>query len=359
MDDKLTTRCQLAHQSDQSFREDCYQLFQNIRNASFHQHPDWLFTCGTYLTIEPLLLVLVYDSEQQPVLLLPVNSKQAARRVRLLRHEHVSLSDILAHNSLDQEQLNHALEKALHSLNPIWSDVRGWDMPSTSTLIEAANGQLENCLLKPGRQSAHFDCSQDTLPVPGKLRRNLNRLRKKLESQSDITVDTYTEGSALTQALEQFMLLEKSGWKGRGSSTAIDDDQQLKTFYQQLLVSEYPGLQAVISLLRVDNKPIAAQFGVRCANTLNLLKIAYDEDFSPYSPGSLLLMDMLAKVKEMDIDTLSLVTAPIWAERWHPSTTQAWHLCMYNTSIAGKKQKLLDQGSTQIKHGIKKAIGQK
>jgi len=294
-------------------------------------------------------------------MVLPLCNPPADSRRVHPTHDHLSLNDVLAHASLTQDEPTffNAIQQVLSATGDNWWDWQISNVPKHSALIQIlgkinanlvnteapatttsinTNTKLSNgrWFLQHSRFSASFDCRSEACPPQGKLKRNLRRLRKQLEEQGNVCIEHVVDADALPRAFDVFLQVEASGWKGADkSATAIGDDEQLRAFYQSLLTPSTQGLQPEINLLWCDEHCIAAQFGLRTGDYLSLLKIGYNEEYARYSPGYLLLESVLASTQTRNIHTLSLVTSPPWAERWHPNTVPVWHVNYYNHCSMG------------------------
>ena len=321
---------------------DWLTLLSALPQSRFYHHPDWFLAIDQHLLTQPLELCAVSD-ELGPVALFPGNFANQRHRFSAPVHDHLSLGDALLHPKLSSDGLVELMDTLLcESSPPLW-DWQIGNAPARSALAQAwSEEDVPNTQMRKARESAWFDLS-DTLPPGGKLRRNLKRLRSKFSNEGELTLQWVTGKAELLKAYEHFLALESSGWKGKpGQSTAIEDDPKLAGFYRQLLSPSYPGLEPVITLLWLDERCIAAQYGLKTGDCLSLLKIAYAEEHASFSPGSLLLQDVITEAATLGVQTLSLVTSPPWASRWHPETEPVWHVTRYANNSGGLALKTLD-----------------
>ena len=225
------------------------------------------------------------------------------------------------------------------------------DLPADSVLggaLGAETAAPEGWSRRPSRASARFALDGDACHPPGKLRRNLARLRRRLATRGALRVETVTgadgapTAARLEAAFERFLAVEASGWKGE-EGTAIARDPALTGFYRALLAPREPGLAARIDLLWLDEECVAAQYALVTDRRLSLLKIGYDERHADCSPGSLLLESTLEHARAAGLATLSLVTSPPWAARWHPEERALWHVVRYVDSMEGRARRVLDR----------------
>lgn len=318
------------------------QLFAAQTEARFYQHPDWLLAAATHLLEKPVECACVYHDEKL-VLLLPWQARLHRHRFQAPMHDHLTLGDVLVSPSLSNADVQEAVRHALALAGDAQWDWHIGNVPQRSALVRCTDGNPQ-WQQRMARQSAWFDLTAGQSPGSGKLRRNLKRLRVKLQEQGQIRTQWLTGSDELQAALQHFLTLEVSGWKGeRGIATAIATSASLQGFYEQLLNPQYAGLQPLIALLWLDEQCIAAQYALQTDSCLSLLKIAYDERFSHFSPGSLLLQDTAEHAMQQQLTTLSLVTAPPWAERWHPQSEPVWHLTHYADNPGGHALRTLER----------------
>ncbi len=277
----------------------------------------------------------------------------------LPRHPHLSLADVAWHKDLAPRDGSRVIDQVLESAGA-YAGFRAANVPDDSPLVAAARQEgpdAERWNLKPAGETAWFDMDAETV-VPGSLRRNISRLRRKLDQEGDVQTvcDWQSDAETRNTAFAEFLELEASGWKGaNGTGSAISADKALTGFYQQLLSPETGSFTPVIHRLKFNEKTIAAQYGLITGSTLSLLKVAYDETYAKFSPGSLLLSDVLGAAPEHGLERVSLVTSPAWSKRWHPNTQPIWHVTRYASGVGGQALRRWDTSRARLKHLIRPA----
>ncbi|MEQ9519279.1 MAG: GNAT family N-acetyltransferase [Parvibaculum sp.] len=122
-------------------------------------------------------------------------------------------------------------------------------------------------------------------------RKSLARNRRRLEEMGKLSLETYSEGDALDEALQHFLQLEEAGWKGK-SGTALASSPHTKAFAEMAFGSTGATLAhppaTRIDLLMLDENPIAASVSIQVGRTTFTLKSAFDENFRNQSPGLVL-----------------------------------------------------------------------
>jgi hypothetical protein len=123
-----------------------------------------------------------------------------------------------------------------------------------------------------------------------KRRKELKRLRNRFAEQGTLVSQSLTVGDDLEPYLQDFLTLEQAGWKGeRGSSLA--DEAGLITALRKGLHAAHEKGQLRFWRITFNGAPVAALFAIVDKGQAMLGKIAYDEAWSKYSPGVLIILD--------------------------------------------------------------------
>ena len=121
-------------------------------------------------------------------------------------------------------------------------------------------------------------------------RKKLRQHRRRLAEKGALTSIVATDPEAVRNALEDFMQMEASGWKGR-QGTALLCHPGDAAFMRKAIVEMAMRGCASIHALYLDKKPVSMQLVVRAGAAAFTWKTAYDEQFHDFSPGMLLLED--------------------------------------------------------------------
>lgn len=149
--------------------------------------------------------------------------------------------------------------------------------------------------------------------------RELRRQWRRLGEQGEL-VHTVASGPAdLSPAMDAFLRLEASGWKGRQGS-ALDSDRSRRDFAMELVEAYGRAGGCRIDLLSLDGRPVAGLVTLRRGTAAATWKIAYDEDLARFSPGAQVLR--LASDTFVADGTLAAVDS--LARPGHPLLDRAW-----------------------------------
>jgi CelD/BcsL family acetyltransferase involved in cellulose biosynthesis len=124
--------------------------------------------------------------------------------------------------------------------------------------------------------------------LPAKRRRELARIERKLIALGQVRYHE-ARGTGARDALETFLALEASGWKGQ-AGTALVQTPRSASFIRSAY-REFAGVdQGRVVWLSLDGRPIAAGLIFDSPGRSWFAKIAYDETLAHVSPGVQLVM---------------------------------------------------------------------
>jgi CelD/BcsL family acetyltransferase involved in cellulose biosynthesis len=126
--------------------------------------------------------------------------------------------------------------------------------------------------------------------LSGSSRKKLRQHRRKLSEKGALTSVVASEPAAVQAALEQFLTMEASGWKGR-EGTALLSDKADAAFMRGAIAALAEHGCASLHSLYLDGKPVSMQIVVRAGAAAFTWKTAYDETLRDFSPGMLLFED--------------------------------------------------------------------
>lgn len=152
-----------------------------------------------------------------------------------------------------------------------------------------------------------------------KKRKEFRRLKARLGETGTLSFDALEPGEPVTPWIEDFLALEQAGWKGR-RGTAVAGNEILERALRVAL----EGLAAHGDLgfwkLAVDGRPVAMLFAVMSGDRAWPVKIAHDEAFARFSPGSLIILEATREL--MRSGRFSLVDS--CAVPGHPQIESLW-----------------------------------
>ncbi|MGY3451298.1 GNAT family N-acetyltransferase [Bradyrhizobium sp. USDA 4353] len=130
---------------------------------------------------------------------------------------------------------------------------------------------------------------QDALGT--KKLKELRRLRHRLAEHGEVRFDVARAPHEVAAALETFLTLEASGWKGRRGTALIQNAGDAAFIRRAAPDLAEQGACEIISLL-VGDAAIAAGVVLRHQGRAFFFKLGVDERFARYSPGVQLTLDL-------------------------------------------------------------------
>ena len=153
-------------------------------------------------------------------------------------------------------------------------------------------------------------------------RRNFGRLRRQLEASGQFEYEIARSPADVRMALEEFLLLENAGWKGR-QRTSLAADRFRAAFAREAVNNLAERDLCRIHSFKIDGRVIASLIVFVQSGHAWTWKTTYDEGFAQYSPGTLLIMQVTAT--HLDDPNIQLtdscavedhpVMARLWSER--------------------------------------------
>ncbi|MBB4360571.1 CelD/BcsL family acetyltransferase involved in cellulose biosynthesis [Bradyrhizobium sp. CIR18] len=196
----------------------------------------------------------------------------------------------------------------------------------------AAMTALEQVLIRDGLRPrvlssyirASLDATQDaeTLlrdALGTKKLKELRRQRHRLEEHGPVAFDVARRPDEIGPALETFLQLEASGWKGK-RGTALVQHAGDATFIRRAVPALAETAQCEIVTLRAGTTPVAAGIVLRHQDRAFFFKLGIDERFARYSPGVQLTLDL---TRHLCADP-AITSADSTASADHPMINPIW-----------------------------------
>lgn len=198
-------------------------------------------------------------------------------------------------------------EESVGRLGTLSLNEVGLDSPAWSALQRVLEQRQQSWTVLEEYERPVLDTrAEDTfdaylLNLKAKKRQSLRRKWRQLADLGELKYQR-THGHDVSQAMAEFLALERSGWKG-AFGTAMDLSQFTRSLAHDVVCSSEFGATH-IEALRLDDRPIAMSIHLAVNGQAFFFKPAFDEAYAAYSPGQLL---HLKTIEELYRDR--------WAER--------------------------------------------
>jgi CelD/BcsL family acetyltransferase involved in cellulose biosynthesis len=272
--------------------------------------PEWIASSiRAFASKRPVLLITVRDGSRLRAVLPLLEEKVWAYGLPATKlrsaADHSPRFDFIHGRGPGIEEVLQAGWKELKS-QPHWDVIELVNVPEGGAAERLLSGAGEDGFLTYQHQCAQSpyillnkykpagDFSQ--FARSSRFRYKLRHFWRELEKIGDISLRRVE--AADPEILREFYGLEQSGWKGK-RGTAIACSGEMRQFYDS--IANYAAQYGYLSLyfLHQGDSVLAAHFALTCGGGYYPLKVAYDEKYSQYGPGHLIigavLQDCLAR----------------------------------------------------------------
>lgn len=173
-------------------------------------------------------------------------------------------------------------------------------------------------------QRACLDATQDgdetlSAALGAKKIKELRRQRNRLADDGEVAFRIAAPGPDTATALDAFLTLEASGWKGIGG-TALAQSEDDASFIRDAVPALVADCAAQVATLSSGDKVVAAGIVLRHLRRGYFFKIAYDETAAKTSPGVQITLDitraLCADGGIDDVDSTAISNHPMIDKIW-------------------------------------------
>lgn len=149
--------------------------------------------------------------------------------------------------------------------------------------------------------------------------REMRRQWRLLEKEGTVSYNVARQPAEIRRRTEEFLSLEAKGWKGRKRSALIND--RYRAAFAREAISNLAEADAVrIHTIDLEGRAIASLVVFVMAGEAYTWKTAYDEGYSRFSPGKLLMM----KLTDWHLDDANVMRTDSCAVPDHPIMSRFW-----------------------------------
>lgn len=162
------------------------------------------------------------------------------------------------------------------------------------------------------------------------FKHNLNKARNRLQKLGDMQVEFITGSNASPDYLARMANVENNSWKA-AAGTSILQSQELVDFYTRLCERLSKPGWLEWHFLNTDEKTISAHLSIMFSTTLAIWKIGYDDDYKKYSPGSILMEDVIKRACSCEnTHEVNMMTDMPWHDNWKTSKREYFKVRIYS-----------------------------
>ncbi len=155
--------------------------------------------------------------------------------------------------------------------------------------------------------------------ISSRHRSEWRRRKRRLAERGELVFERLEKTADVMPWLEEFMELEKSGWKGK-TGTALACQPHTREFALRAVPAFHARGRLEFFRLRLDGRTIASTFGFVQRGVAWMVKIAFDESLHRFSPGGLLVIELTeAFMADPHVHLVDSCAAPD-----HPLVSHVW-----------------------------------
>jgi hypothetical protein len=165
---------------------------------------------------------------------------------------------------------------------------------------------------------------------PSRVRNTVKRKQRKLQREQGYEIRLFTD-NLLDQALADYRAVYNASWKA---------NEVFEPFVEGLAKGFSARGWLRLAILYIKDKPAAAQFWFVAHGKASIFKLAYDEAWKRYSPGSILIAYLMQHVIDIDkVDEVDfLMGNDAYKQDWMSERRQRWRLsCIDNAPLVRRE----------------------
>jgi CelD/BcsL family acetyltransferase involved in cellulose biosynthesis len=150
--------------------------------------------------------------------------------------------------------------------------------------------KISRALLRPRADAEAFLAAA----LPAKSRKEFRRLERRLAESGELRYTAAASDAEIERWIDDFLLLEAGGWKGaRGSAFNCTDEN--RAFFSRIAREAARRGRLMMLGLHVGGRPVALKCNLLAPHGSFAFKIAYDEAYARFSPGTLLELENIRR----------------------------------------------------------------
>jgi CelD/BcsL family acetyltransferase involved in cellulose biosynthesis len=131
--------------------------------------------------------------------------------------------------------------------------------------------------------------------LPGRKLKEFRRLWRRLAERGTLAVRALDPAERAERWIGAFLELEARGWKGR-AGTALDSTPASRAHFEGIALEAHRRARLVMHSLTLEGRPIAMSCKFLAGDGAFAYKIAHDEIYEQYSPGTLLELECIVRM---------------------------------------------------------------
>ncbi len=159
--------------------------------------------------------------------------------------------------------------------------------------------------------------------LPSQLKNTIKRKQSKLNREHVWEVKIYAKIQDIESPYQEYKHLYQLRWK---------KEEGNNNFVDKIIVDLAEKGDLRLGILYIDTKPVAAQIWFNSNKTASIFKLAYDEKYKQFSPGTLLTYDMIEySITHDHITKLDFLSGDDdYKKQWMSQRDEKWGIIAFN-----------------------------
>lgn len=315
-----------------------WETLADRANATPFIRPGWIKAWCKYFHAGALEILTVHRDGRM-IGLVPF-----CRRFGVLKsptNHHTPAFSLVAEDQTATRYLVQALFTQLHDqISLAYLDE---DSDPIAVLLATANDVREKIIVRTHQRSPYVALKGVDWPayessLNAKLKSDLRRRWRRLEQAGHVCFEIADGSRDLSNLLDEGFRIEPSGWKAR-RGTAISSASNTLLFYAEVARWAASRGELRLAFIRLDGRAIAFQLGLEHGRTYYFLKGGYDTAFLRFSPGKLLMREMLRHAFAGGLESFEFLgEEEPWKLEWTLTCRTRVNVRAFKRTLAGHAQ---------------------
>jgi CelD/BcsL family acetyltransferase involved in cellulose biosynthesis len=343
-----------------------WSLLERTWNSLLERCDHSIFSTWEWLTIwwkhfgkDKQLLILVAEDDNGVVGIAPlmysVVSLFGARRGKI---EFIGTQESDYNGFIIAEQQEQCLEAFFEYLQHIpenWNYIRLTDISEEDRCLNFLVPQsrnvktVENCpyLILPNS----FDLFIEQLSY--KKRKYVRRGLRKLEESFKVEFSDYSDPKHCAEGMQHLFVLHQKKWTAIGQ-IGVFSDSAIRNFHLEIAEVFSKKNWLFLSVLKLSEKPVAAEYGFRYNSKYYAYLPGVDPDFSKYSVGNMLFILIVEKLIKEGIGKYDFLRgAEQYKDYWNAISKLNYQVTLSKRCFSGRVGYLFSSGYWNLGYKLK------
>ena len=165
-------------------------------------------------------------------------------------------------------------------------------------------------------KSINFNDNRDLKIISKRTRKDLARAERRLNERGSLEFGFTSTPDEFLEIIEHTILQKIRRYEETGARNILLSNQ-VEDFYRNFNNFQFNKIEISLSYLRLDSEILATHLGFMYKNRYYFIYPTFNDEYGKYSPGRILLLKLLEKIVDLDIEVFDLtVGAEDYKNKW-------------------------------------------